>query len=525
MVIERPDDPRAWIADYMMERDEGSAGNSRPAGRDQVHESRRTPPPHSNTNGSCWASPRQPPPNATDSRPASEEMVEADTEQPEEISNLNALLLPSGILPLDVERFSVSYSRALLEGWVRQESPCCAAASIAGAWNALSGKPRGAEGALSNECVLRAMRSVVEEQISCMVARFERLLGASLEPLLQALDAELAVEGKHLGGRGPKAAVANGPHLLRLTRAITTRERERVDHPATFDLLWELYEEERKEAADADAVAAATAAAEAVATAISVGSAAAAATNSRSMAGRPRGVGLSDGGGAGQMDAATGGEGFMGSAGEIRTGVGMEEGTSKVSGQASVDVPPASQKAEGNIAAATGAEKKVPRRPSTGRSRVGGGGGGADNTLGDFRSGSALRRPLSTGDMTSAGVIDGGDRRGPGEGPSTVRLCWGGDEEGRADDEVWMTSGERALEQEAGEAREEDEQQERDEEEGSEEELGGGMLAARRKCSSGRSAEKGNTTQRKQRRKSRKESTGGSRKGARDCPRASEGRR
>lgn len=66
----------------------------------------------------------------------------------------------------------MSYSRALLAGWVKQGSPCCAAASVAGAWNALAGRSRSDAGALSSETVLRAMRAVIEEQIAAMTARY-----------------------------------------------------------------------------------------------------------------------------------------------------------------------------------------------------------------------------------------------------------------------------------------------------------------------------------------------------------------
>ena len=75
--------------------------------------------------------------------------------------------------------------------------------------------------------------------------RFERLLGASFEPLLQAIQAELICEERH---PGPKSAGAKGPHLLRLARSVTFRERENTDHSPTFDRLWELYEAEREEA-------------------------------------------------------------------------------------------------------------------------------------------------------------------------------------------------------------------------------------------------------------------------------------
>lgn len=97
-----------------------------------------------------------------------------DTEDPEDVSDLSTLLLPEGTFPTDVERFSVSYSRALLAGWVKQDSPCCAAASVAGAWNALMQRSRGDEGALSSESVLRVMRVVLEDQIASMTARLVR---------------------------------------------------------------------------------------------------------------------------------------------------------------------------------------------------------------------------------------------------------------------------------------------------------------------------------------------------------------
>lgn len=97
-----------------------------------------------------------------------------------------------------------------------------------------------------------------------------------MQPLIQGLTAELALEGKHLGGRGPKAAVAKPPCLLRLTRSLTMRERSKPGHASTFDLLWELYEGERKEASAITASATTSAATRAVAEMISAGSTAAA---------------------------------------------------------------------------------------------------------------------------------------------------------------------------------------------------------------------------------------------------------
>lgn len=88
-----------------------------------------------------------------------------------------------------------------------------------------------------------------------MPIRFERLLGGSVAPLLLAIATELSREGKHLGGRGARAAIAKGPHLLRLTRSITSRELDREGHSLTFDLLWELYEDEKRAAEASGATA------------------------------------------------------------------------------------------------------------------------------------------------------------------------------------------------------------------------------------------------------------------------------
>ena len=46
--------------------------------------------------------------------------------------------------------FRIVLSRAAIDGWVEQDSPCCGAASVAGAWNAV--RPAG-EAAAAGEAV------------------------------------------------------------------------------------------------------------------------------------------------------------------------------------------------------------------------------------------------------------------------------------------------------------------------------------------------------------------------------------
>eukprot|EP00752_Nemacystus_decipiens_P001290 g1283.t1 len=484
IVIERPDNPRAWIADYMDQSrgaDADPGGNAGSSGAGRADESRTGKRPPMSTTGDT---------PATGETTSHGEPIEADTEDPEDVPDLNALLLPSGALPLDVERFSVSYSAAVLAGWVKQGSPCCAAASLAGAWNALCGRARGAPGALNSDLVLSAMRAVVEEQVAGMVARFERLLQGSLEPLLRALGEELAAEGKHLGGKGPKSAVANGPHLLRLTRSITSRERERAGHSATFDLLWDLYEEERREAAEAAAAATAAVAAETVAEVMSAGAAAAAtawAGSSSSCAAvekHSRGVRESEGTG--------------GFAREDRVNARKEDGVGLRSSRAEEAESEASRKtdqvsAEGIIMADTAeaGRGKVPRRPSTGNSRVRGGRGTATASA-ECRPGKTLRRPQGAGDLASTGDSSGGGAWEGADGPGPARACW---EKEDVEDE-----------EEEDEDEDEEDDEDEDEEEREEQELGGGMTPAPRRRGSSSSGRKGGGSrmERARRRKSSK---------------------
>eukprot|EP00953_Heterococcus_sp_UTEX-ZZ885_P017626 9856-Heterococcus_DN1.PRE.1 len=59
--------------------------------------------------------------------PATGEKYEKDTAEEEEVLDLTTLVLPHGVLPAEQDCFAVSYNTALLHGWVKQPSPCCAA--------------------------------------------------------------------------------------------------------------------------------------------------------------------------------------------------------------------------------------------------------------------------------------------------------------------------------------------------------------------------------------------------------------
>ena len=108
---------------------------------------------------------------------------------------------------------------ALWGGWVRQPSPACAAASVAGAWNALAiPGGRHGPGALRSDDVLAHLKQVLEEQIASKRARFERLLGFHITEFEAALDDAIAADpsGKTLGGKSKAEPGFKRAELMRL---------------------------------------------------------------------------------------------------------------------------------------------------------------------------------------------------------------------------------------------------------------------------------------------------------------------
>jgi hypothetical protein len=106
--------------------------------------------------------------------------MERDTEEREDIPNLFEFLLVSKEILNNAQCFGMHYNRTVFDGWVKQPSPCCAASSVAGAWNALHGKHRQDSDALQHTDVLQTYREIIEEKISKKVTSFERKLGALL---------------------------------------------------------------------------------------------------------------------------------------------------------------------------------------------------------------------------------------------------------------------------------------------------------------------------------------------------------
>ena len=111
------------------------------------------------------------------------------------------LLLPDGIWP-GSDRFSLIVSKACFKGWTQQPSPCCAAASVAGACNASLGLAFDEPAALAFTHVAALYHSMLAEQAAKKMESVARLMGVStIEPALEALRGALAAEDRSLGGR------------------------------------------------------------------------------------------------------------------------------------------------------------------------------------------------------------------------------------------------------------------------------------------------------------------------------------
>jgi len=80
---------------------------------------------------------------------------ERDTIEDEDVSNITALvILPASVL-MNCSMFGMHFNKAVFDGWVKQPSPCCGAAAVAGAWNSVQNIHRRSTNALSHMDVVK----------------------------------------------------------------------------------------------------------------------------------------------------------------------------------------------------------------------------------------------------------------------------------------------------------------------------------------------------------------------------------
>ena len=164
-------------------------------------------------------------------------VADADTDDAEEsqcswAALRAALLPPDGALPAAPfdGAFGLLVSGAVFGGWVKQASPACAAASVAGAWNALACGGRHGRGALRQRDVVDAMARASRRSVDAKRARFERLLGAErFADFERAVDDAIAADpsGKTLGGESKAAPGMRRAEVMR----VVVRVAETVGGP------------------------------------------------------------------------------------------------------------------------------------------------------------------------------------------------------------------------------------------------------------------------------------------------------
>ena len=157
------------------------------------------------------------------------EIIEQDTAELEDIPNMWEFLLPQG-LP-KCQQFNINFNKGLLDGWVKQPSPCCGAASIAGAWNCLSGLGRLDACCMSHREVLEVYIFMFKESIKKKQEAFSRKLGVSAGSLFEMLLKELNALGYYLKVQKPK--IISKLNLRKLLIKLTFEYRR--EHPMVID--------------------------------------------------------------------------------------------------------------------------------------------------------------------------------------------------------------------------------------------------------------------------------------------------
>ena len=149
------------------------------------------------------------------------EVVEQDTSHSEDTLNIAAFIRDGMPAEDSCYQEGYLYNRKVFNGWMKQPSACCAAASVAGAFNALALLHRSDEGALTHSDILQIYDTMFSDIISKHKISYERRLGASLDDFLLAVEVELKKMGREIGGsKGSNATRSSIMNVIkRLSRA------------------------------------------------------------------------------------------------------------------------------------------------------------------------------------------------------------------------------------------------------------------------------------------------------------------
>eukprot|EP01038_Epipyxis_sp_PR26KG_P006955 gene6955-9511_t len=134
----------------------------------------------------------------------SEDVIEQDTTDVEDIPSIYQFImsnLPSKQTIEDLSLLGMVYNKRIFQGWVRQPSACCGAASIAGAWNSLYGLHRADRNAINHIVVLDIFKDIFRNLIEKKKKSFERKLGAMIDTFLEEVAHKIIFYGREIGGK------------------------------------------------------------------------------------------------------------------------------------------------------------------------------------------------------------------------------------------------------------------------------------------------------------------------------------
>ena len=132
--------------------------------------------------------------------------IEKDTDEAEDVVDLLALVLPKNNEHLTARLFGVAFNSDVFRAWVKQPSPCCGAASVAGAINAITNTHRNNESALNYTHIIKIYGHLFEDAIRKKTQSFNRKLGCCSDESIDSfitgpLAAQLQESGKEIGGK------------------------------------------------------------------------------------------------------------------------------------------------------------------------------------------------------------------------------------------------------------------------------------------------------------------------------------
>lgn len=118
-------------------------------------------------------------------------LYEKDSSDAEDVHDIYSYLMPTLETLNKCSHFGVNYNRITFQSWVKQLSPCCAAASTAGALNTLFNHNRHDADSFDNVLVLDVFKLLYLQKLESSIQSIQRKFGHTIQPTLIVLNSIL----------------------------------------------------------------------------------------------------------------------------------------------------------------------------------------------------------------------------------------------------------------------------------------------------------------------------------------------